>query len=910
MNRIFRNMNFKVITIFLLLSVFTFELSSQSAHEAAARAELAKHGVDESEVRQRLLEKGYDPDNVNIDNPNEIIELQQVTEEIIAEIKSEQNAVVEIVGEQTSTNAVDLPDAIATSAVETSVSVAPTTSAIEIVANNQEVSKAPVYGQHIYREGAIRYYKENEYINPPSNYILGPGDKVTVSIWGSAEENFSQEISAGGYVKFSRIPRITLGGLKLIDAKNLMKTKLARYYPFREEDFELKVTSTRNINIFITGEVDNVGSYNISAINPAVNALAAAGGPSNIGSVRDIKIVSSEGNKSLDLYAFLRDPQLSKGLFLNEGDYILVPILGKVVSISGAIKRPYKYELLKNETLKDLIDFAGGLSVDAYKKNIKITRFENDSKIIMNIDLTNASEVANFELFDGDVVDITRIDQTIRNAVNVEGAILNNGSFALVDNMRLSNLIPLLEFEEDAILDIAYILRLNDDQKTVKWSIVNLEEIINNPNSDKNLLLKNGDKLTIRRKSAFAKTNTIEILGAVNNEVTYQMDEVGNLKLSDAIFLAGGLLPQATDFAYIIRRTPGTTSPSYIPVNIIEAIENPDSKENVNLEPRDRIRVYSLGDYIDETFVTVEGAVREPNTYRFDESLTLYDVLKFSKGLTVDAAYNNIDVFRLEFKGNNKTRTLVANVSVDENLKIKGEDIKLQPFDHIIIRKAPEFELPREVYISGEVKYPGKYFILNDNFTIVDLVKEAGGLTDEAFTSGATLNRNQDGLGYVIIDLVKALEEPNSNSNVILQLSDNIVIPKIKNLISVEGAVNMSEALNVNDNDKKRINFVFEGNKKVKHYIERSGGFANNSDKSSVAVIYPSGEIKRAKRILFWHKYPKVVAGSKIFVDTKAPKVDESGPGGKDVDWGEILSDSIKQVTAVLSLLLLVDRLD
>jgi protein involved in polysaccharide export with SLBB domain len=905
-------MNLKsIIFIFFAFAALQSGLT-QSAQEAAVRQELKKQGVDEDEVRKRLLEKGYDPDNVDIDNPNEILEFQRVSEEIIAEIKSEQKAAVQIVSDEKidTTDIGAAKGAATTSAVETLVSVSPSSDAAKVVVDNQNVNPAKIYGQHIYRDGAIRYYKENEFINPPSNYILGPGDRVTVSIWGQAEENFSQEISNGGFVKFSQIPRITLGGLKLEDAKKLMKTKLARYYPFREEDFELKVTSTRNINIFITGEVGNVGSYNISAINPAVNALAAAGGPSDIGSVRNIQIVSSKGNRSLDLYAFLRDPQLSKGLFLNEGDYILVPILGKVVTINGAIRRPYKYELKDTESLSDLIDFAGGLGVDAYKKNIKITRYENDTKVILNVDLTNPSQVSNFRLSDGDVIDIMSIDETIKNAVNVEGALYNSGSFAIKSGMKISDLVPLLELKEDAILDIAYLLKQNDDQTTVRWNLVNLNEVLNDKSSPNNLLLENDDRLIIRSKSLFVTSNTIEVRGAVNNEATYQFDESGNLKLSDAIFLAGGLSPQATDFAYLIRNIPGSTSPEYISVNIKEAVGNPSSAANVSLEPNDKLQVYSKGEYVDETFIKVEGAVRAPNTYRYDESLTLYDAIQLSKGLTIDAAYNNIDIFRLEFKDINKTRTLIANVSIDKDLNILGSDIKLQPFDHIVVRQAAEFELQREVYVSGEVKYPGKYFILNDNFKIVDLINEAGGLTDEAFVNGATLQRNQDGLGYVVLDLQKAMDSPNSKSNVILQLTDKINIPKMSNLVTVQGAVNTSDAVNTMDNPNSNINFVYEGKRNVMHYIERSGGLKSNADKSSIAVIYPNGEVKRTKNILFFRKHPKVTAGSKIVVDAKPPKLNAEGSPKKDIDWGEVLADSIGQATAILSLLLLIDRID
>jgi len=885
----------------------SFSIYGQSDQETQVKKELSKQGVDVDELNRRLIERGFNADEIDPNNPNQILEFQRVSEEIIAEMKAEKDSVVEIVksnSENITAASESDTSATETSATETSISI-PT------AISTKEKAKVKIYGHQIYREGSVRYYKENEYINPPSNYILGPGDKITVSIWGNAEENFSQEISNDGYVKFTQIPRITLSGLTLKDAKVLVRSKLKRNYPFRDEDYELKVTSTRNINVVMTGEVFNVGSYNISAVNPAVNALAAAGGPSEIGSVRNIKIASSTGNKTLDLYKFLSNPQLSDGLFLKEGDYIIVPVLGKVVEIKGAIRRPFKYELQPNETLEDLIKFAGGLEVSAFKKNVKIIRYQDDEKIILNLDISDKRKVSNFKLMDGDVIDILSIDDQLENVVNVEGAINNTGQFSLTDGMKISELMTKVDLKKDAILDIAYLVRQNDDQKTVKWQIINLEEAIRNPNSNENISLQNNDKITIRGKSLFVRARTISVKGAVNSEISYQLDEARNLKVSDAVFLAGGLSPQATDFAYIIRNLPGATSPEYISVNIKEAIEDQSSNSNINLEPNDILQVYSLDQYIDDTYVNVQGAVRQPNRYKYDESLTLKDALLLSNGLTMSAARNNIDIFRLELNGRSTTRTLVATASVSDDLSSSDGDFKLQPFDQIVVRQAAGFEFQREVYITGEVNYPGKYFILDDNFKLADLIKEAGGLTKEAFEGGVTLKRTLGDVGYVVVDFEEAMKKPKSGENLILQKGDNINIPKMENLVSVEGAVNRKSALrNIEDGGLAKVSFAYDSGLTAKDYINKSGGFAENSDKSSLVVVYPNGEVHKTKRILFFRNYPKVVPGSKIVVDYNKEKIENAKQEKEDIDWGVVLRDSIAQATAILSLILLIDRID
>ncbi|MDF1694600.1 MAG: SLBB domain-containing protein [Saprospiraceae bacterium] len=899
----------KIRYIFIIFC-FMCSFSSSDAQiidEDEIRNELIKRGVDNEEVKRRLIAKGFDPDNIDPTDSAKILELQNAAEEIIKEIEAETKS-VETNNAGTVLEApsnFEVPKDILTSDVNNE---APKETKEESVEND----KASIYGQQLYREKSIRFYQKSEYINTPSDYVLGPGDIVSVSIWGQNEANLTQQISDGGYVKFSKIPRITLSGLKLRDAKQLMQSRMSRFYTFNEEDFELKVTATRNINIFITGEVGNVGSYNISAVNTAVNALAAAGGPTDIGSVRNIKIVSPEnGNKSLDIYKFLKDPQVSNDFFLSEGDYIVVPVISKVVEIKGAINRPYKYELLPKETLKDLIDFAGGLKVNALKKNIKITRYDEDRRVIINLDLNSLNSMNPFDLENGDVVEISEIRNDLRNAVTLLGAVENSGEFAVTNGMRISDLMNKAILADNAILDIAYLSRLNDNGKTVNWQIINIEEAMRSPSSASNLELRHRDKITVRKTSDFFSSNSFEILGAVNSSGVIQLDQSDELKVSDAIFLANGLTPNATDFGYIIRNLPGSFTSEYIPLSISSIMANPASAENINLRPGDVLQVYDKGQYLDETFISVQGSVREPNRFKYDESLTLKDVLLLSKGLTIDAANNKIDIYRLEFKNNNKTRTLVTNVSVDENYNtLSGGTVALQPFDQIIVRKAPEFEKQREVFVTGEVKYPGKYYLMNDNYTIVDLIKDAGGLTGEAFPGGMNLKRSENDVGYIIVDLDEAMNNPGSTKNIILQLGDSLYIPKMNNLVSIEGAVNKAEAFNGDISSANKINFVYDETKGAKYYIEKSGGFRSNADKSSVSVKYPNGEMHKTKKFLFFKRYPKVVPGSTITVGFEKVEVKDPNNQDEDIDWGRILSNSIAQATAILSLILLIQNVD
>lgn len=896
-------MSFKYIFIFIFSLLICIGASSQQVNEDLIRKQLASEGVDEEEVNRRLLAEGIDPKNIDVNDKEAILKLKEASERIINEIKAE-NA-----SEQVSVDTLPVQTDTPQEQIEKSEIL---DEAINDVAA-AEVMELPtpiIYGHDLYREGGIKFYKKSEYIQPGPKYVLGPGDNISVAIWGRTEINFNQEINSNGYVKFSQMPRVYVSGLTLEKAKDVLLSRFRSNYNFDPTNFEVKVSASRNINVFISGDVINVGSYNISSLNTAVNALAAAGGPSNIGSLRNIQVIHPDGTKErLDLYKFLKDPSISQNYYLQDNDFIVVPVANKVVQITGAVQRSFRYELIENEDLKDLIEYAGGLKVNALKKNIKITRFENDEVVILNVDLNKSNNGQGVKLKNGDVIEVLTIREEVKNSVSVEGAIENPGSFALTPNMTITQLLDKTVLREDALLDIAYLVRLNDDRKTVRYEVINIQSILNREQTD--IQLRASDRLIIRAKSEFVSKRDFSISGAVRQAGSFDLDSNEDLKLSDAIYLAGGLTDVATNFAYIIRTPPGQLKPQYISVNVDNALNNPSSADNQALMPGDRIRVYDQNTYFDESFVSIQGAVREPSEFRYDESLTLKDVILQAGGLKIEAAANKIDIFRVEFQNNNKTRTLVANVSVDENLNtIGGGNFELQPFDQIVVRTVPEFELQRSVTLRGEVRYPGTYSLVDDNSTILDVINQAGGFTNEAFKGGVRLFRNLDDVGYIVVDIEKAMSNKNSTLNIILQQGDEIEIPKINNLVSITGAVKTSDAFTAEVANSGKTNFIYEKGKGVKYYIESAGGFGDNADKSKVFVTHPNGEKHSTKKFLFFKNYPEVVPGSIISVEAKREKEVVPGQDDEDIDWSNILSNSIAQATAILSLILLIQNVD
>jgi len=902
-------MIYKYLFIAFISFMFCFDVQAQQINEEEIRKQLEEAGVDEAEVRRRLVAEGFNPNNVDVNNPAQLLEIRKASERIIEEIKLEQAGKIL---EERAPSANPEPNQAQSSQAQIDKNEEIDANINDVAAFEvEELPPAIIYGHDLYREGGIKFYKKSEYIQPGPKYILGPGDNISVAIWGQTEVNFNQEITSDGYLKFSKIPRIYLSGLTVEKAKKAIQAKFRNNYNFDSNNFEVNISATRNVNVYISGDVNNVGSYNISSLNTAINALAAAGGPSNIGSLRNIQLIHVDGTKqNIDLYEFLKDPSVTHDFYLQDNDFIVVPVANKLVSISGAVNRAFKFELVENEDLEDLIEYAGGLKVNALRKNIKITRFENDEVVILNVDLNKSRNGSGIKLKNGDKVEVSTITESVRNAVTVTGAVENPGTFALGPNMKISDLLEKMVLKEDAILDVAYLVRLNDDKQTVRYEIINIQSILGN-NGAGDIVLLPSDKLIIRGKSEFVTKNIFSVSGAIRNAGTYDLDGDSDLKVSDAVYLSGGLTDQATNFAYIIRKPPGQLSPTYISIDIKNALNDPLSDDNMNLIPGDNIRIYDQSVYFEETFVTIQGSVRNPQDFRYDPSLTLKDVLLQAGGLKMEAAKNKIDIFRVEFQNNNKTRTLVANASVDENLNvINGANFELKPFDQIIVRKAPEFELQRSVFINGEVKYTGEFSLIDDNYTILDVIKDAGGMTEEAFSGGVTLFRNKDDVGFIVVDLERAIENPNSTLNVILQEGDVIEVPKMTNLVTLRGAVKKADVFNSEIANSNKTNFVYEEGKSVKDYIESAGGFQKNADKSKISVKYPNGETHSVGRFLFFRNYPEVVPGSDIYIGYKDVEVKVEGAEDNEIDWGNILSNSIAQATAILSLILLIQNVD
>jgi len=623
----------------LSLFVGTALAQNPSISEERAKYELEKRGIEEDEIREKLLEKGIDPDEVDPTDPSALLGLERALEEAVAELEEEKEKMAKEIAEKMVQDTL-IPQPEPTTDEEQEEELMETSPVVEELEESEELPEAEIYGQHIFRNKSIQLYNKSADIKPTNDYVLGVGDKIVISIWGKSQENAEYAIGAEGYIKPSKMPRIYLKGMTLGKAKALLQSRYAEYYRFRPEEFEVIVNYARNITVNIVGEVFQYGSFTIPAINTAFNALMASGGPTDIGSVRNIKLIRpGEQVRKIDIYEFLLNPNVAQDLYLQDNDIIHVEVADRVVAIEGAVKRPFKYELIKGENLLKLLDYAGGLEDNAYKSNIQITRFVNDDIRIIDVNLNELYKSGrDFELFGGDKVVINTIkEESEDDFAEIAGAVEMPGKYAITKGMKLAELMEKGILRKEARTDIAFLLRIQRDSSIV-YERVSLDNVLENRNAASNLELQSKDKLLILSLSSFVDKDSVSVVGAVRKPTKIPFGSTDNIRVTDALILAGGLRQDAAPFAYIYRTDPGNIrQKEYLRINLDAAKAKLDAPDNKVLVPGDSIVIFSNLTYIDESYVKVSGAVRNPGSYKFDESLKLQDVLIMAGGTRLEA---------------------------------------------------------------------------------------------------------------------------------------------------------------------------------------------------------------------------------------------------------------------------------
>lgn len=651
-----------------------------------------------------------------------------------------------------------------------------------------------VFGRNVFRSRALTF-EPNENQATPENYRLGPGDEVIIDIWGENERSLREEISPEGNIMVEQVGPVYLNGLTIKEANAKLRGVFGQIYAGVSGDSpasEVRVTlgRLRTIQVNVMGEVEMPGTYRLSSFATVFHALYQAGGVTDIGTLRNIRVLRSGREvASVDIYKYLFHGDSKDDIRLEEGDIVLVPSYDLLVEVTGCVKRPMRYEMEAGEPLSQLLAYAGGFTGDAYGREVRVVRTMGREHELFNVDSVG---YGTFALMDGDSVAVGRVLDRYANRIEVQGAVYRPGMYELGEGTHtVRELIGRAEgLREDAFRGRALLFRERDDL-------------------------------------------TPEIV---------------------AVDLEGVLSGRLTD---------------------------------ISLRRNDVLVVSSVHDLEDRGGFTIGGEVARPGVYPYAAHTTVEDLIVQAGGLLDGASTVKVEVSRrLKDPKSTTPSNGVGKVyafSLKEGLVVDGEaGFELAPFDVVEVRRSPGYQPQRQVVLDGEVVFTGNYTLIRKNERLSDLVKRAGGITDDAYVRGGRLirrmneeeravrdaalraaqqNRGADSVSleklmaddyYAVgIELDKALSNPGSDYDVVLREGDRLVVPEYVSTVKINGDVMYPNTT------------VYLKDKRVKYYIAQAGGYGARAKRNKAYIVYMNGRVARVKG------RAKVEPGCEIIVPSK-----------------------------------------
>ena len=876
----------KLVTAFLCALMALSAYAQSATMLKAARAELIKRGLIEEEVRTRLIESGIDVDSIS---PTEYPAYQERVITILNRMQAEKasEAAQDSLG-------VALPPEMEEAPMTTADEAQAEAELQEEAAEEQD--KNEIYGHSIFTGKKMGIFRTTDGAQAPDNYILGEGDEVHISIFGSSQTEIHQRIGRDGSIQPAGSAKIFLKGMTLAQGRSAIQSKLAQHYSFRQDQIAVTINTARTVVVHIYGEVGAQGGFTVSALNTAFNALAAAGGPTPIGSIRNIQLARGGTTHRLDLYSFMSNPTAGSAYDLQNGDVLFVPVAQKIVRIEGAVNRPMRYEMVDGETLIDLIAFAGGLSYDVYSDFVQIERFDNGKKKYLEYDLNSVmNKSQKVGLVSGDIVRIKAFNEPLNEYVAIEGAVYYDGNYDFAGNNSLSVLLAHAKPSYSARKDFVFVDRTRVDDT---------HEVLTVPypgtNGNPDFRLQERDLVRVLELTQYRDLDTLKVSGQVREPFAKEFGLNDYMTVGQAIEYAGGVRSTSFPVAYIFRRD--ITNPDrmeYIRVNL-------DTDSGQLLKAGDELRVYDNTTFANIGELSVSGAVKEPFRAPYDPSVSVNNLLEMAGGFAVGAAYDRVEVFRRNVSRTDQVKFDVINLTVDENYNVTSGDFQLQPYDHIVVRMTPSFTTGRTVELNGRVKYPGTY-VLEDNRTqLSQVLKDAGGLLDDA-DPYVVLFRTYNDRGNIGINLNDATGGVNGNP--ILMDGDVINIVRQENTVTIrETGTRMAQYVSPG-NDSVQKTLVYKGKHSAKWYIEHyAGGFQKSADRNSVTVTLPNNQTEGTRHFLFFRIYPTVQPGSVIALAMDPKKVEKELEPKEKVNWDNVYSKTLSSITTLTTLAILVER--
>ena len=663
-----------------------------------------------------------------------------------------------------------------------------------------------VFGRNIFNNRLLTFEPNMNMATPP-NYRLGAGDHVYIDIWGGSQETFDGTISPDGTVTIPGAGPVKLAGMTVSQANNHLRSQLGQYYS--SSKIQLTVGETRSIQVQVMGEVVMPGTYTISSLSSAFNALYAAGGISDIGTLRNIKVYRNGKEISvIDVYDYILNGNVAGDVRLQDNDIIVVGTYDCLVQIRGKVKRPMFYEMKNNESVSSILDYSGGFTGDAYKKNIRLVRKSGREYSIHTIDEFDMSA---FQLNDGDSLFVDSVVPRFSNMVEIKGAVFHPGMFQMDGNIiTVRDLVNAAEgLREDAFTGRAVMHRMRDDM-TLEVIPIDIAGVVKGEVAD--VPLKRNDVLFIPSKLDMLGEQTVKISGEVNFPGTYTY--ASNTSLEDIVLQAGGLTNAASMVKVDVYRRIYNSMAKVVSDTITKTYSFGlkdgfvvDGEQGFILEPYDEIVVRKSPTYNRQQIVSIAGAVNFAGDYSMStHNFRLSDLVKSAGGLSNSAYARGA---RLERK--------------------MTEEEKLQRETTL---RASQISLYEESLSSDKV---------------IDM--------DRADTL-LTMKLDIGNTYPVAINLEEALENPGEGEDILLREGDRLIIPLYSSTVKISGDVMYPISMN------------YQKGKSLNYYIKRAGGYGDNARKSRVYAIYMNGSVE----LINHHSSKDIQPGCEIVVPSKKQK--------------------------------------
>ena len=719
----------------------------------------------------------------------------------------------------------------------------------------------------------------------PSNYIVGPGDRISIQIFGKETNELELEVNREGQIVFPKHGPFTVSGLTFSEMKHLLSAKIKE--KIIGVDVVIGIATLRSMRVFVLGDAYRPGPYTLSSLSSITHAIFAAGGINDIGSLRNIQLKrSGKLIKTLDLYDLLIHGDSSGDVLLQSGDVVFIASVGNRVSIDGEVRRPAIYELKDGDSFSDVATMAGGLLPSAYAKSTIVERYNQDNlRTVVNIDFTNAKQ-RSAKVHAGDAIRVMKAADSFSESVTLIGAITRPGKYQWQQGQKITDLLPQIDSHILTHADLYYslVVREIDIARNIEVLQFSLANAITQPNSNDNVVLQPSDKVLIfsQVEKSIENKQSLDMLAFTEEELSKKEQQLAKKVFKEKQFwLEYGdqdklsELDKTNDTDELINQSieqmSGGTIKKEVDIKELELF----SRQRLLLPIIQKLkRQGAAGQPIQ--LVEVDGAVKFPGIYPLPINGDVNDLIAAAGGLDESAYLARAEITRSQINSQGASK---ISLSVDLAAALQGDNnanIILQSKDRLNIHTIPEWSENRVVELRGEFVFPGKYTIRRGE-SLSDLIEKAGGFTSFAHQEGSVFTRiklkelEQQNLlklasdlrvemaskslsdkgfsqsyteiqkmlqdlskvqpvGRLVLDLPKVVQD--NSYDVLLESGDVLYVPTLKNSVNVIGQVQVSSS------------HVYDENLTTEDYLAKSGGSKKRADEDRIYIISANGSIK------------------------------------------------------------------